>query len=110
MRLKCLAPHVFAHSLRSVTHPSASIIHRTTLTTPPTVFYSQGMWSYCTLDHQSLVRFTFAIMDLNNSGVIEKGEVRNMVKIVFGKKNLDEKTDRMLQQLDVDKNGVVSSR
>ena len=66
------------------------------------------MWSYCTLTHDQLVKFAFDMYDLDNSGEIEREEVKELVMTVFGKADLDQNTERMLHQMDKDGDGSVS--
>ena len=60
-----------------------------------------SLWNYCTLDSSTLVIFAFDIYDRDSSGDIGPGEVKNMLKELYGsryKKNPH--TTAVLNQLD----------
>ena len=66
------------------------------------------MWNYCTLTHDQLVKFAFAMYDLDNSGDIDRSEIRELVLAVFGKAEVDANTQAMLKRMDTDASGTVS--
>ena len=70
-------------------------------------FFS-GLYNFCTMSERGMMRFAFELFDTDRSGSIEKDEVRNLVKMMYGKKKLDQKTIEILSLMDKDKSGSVS--
>ena len=68
-----------------------------------------GMWNYCTLEKDALIHFTYNVMDGDGSGNVDRSEIRSLVKMVFGKKNVDKKVDDVLKKMDKDGSGQVSA-
>jgi Ca2+-binding EF-hand superfamily protein len=48
-----------------------------------------AIWNYCTLDWESLVRFSFDLFDIDGSGELEINEIEKLVCYVAGKKKVD---------------------
>eukprot|EP01029_Cantina_marsupialis_P013206 TRINITY_DN2921_c0_g1_i3.p1 TRINITY_DN2921_c0_g1~~TRINITY_DN2921_c0_g1_i3.p1 ORF type:complete len:477 (+),score=151.66 TRINITY_DN2921_c0_g1_i3:129-1559(+) len=67
-----------------------------------------GIWNFLSLDHDSLVRFTFSLVDRDGSNSIEKGEMMKLLLRVYGKKRLNEQVTKILRSLDADQSGSIS--
>jgi hypothetical protein len=53
-------------------------------------------------------KFAFSIMDADGSGSVDRAEIASLVKMVFGKKNIDDKVDRLLKKIDADGSGTIT--
>lgn len=45
-----------------------------------------GLWNMCTFDEEALLKFAFQLIDQDDSGYVDSGEIVDMVKSVHGKK------------------------
>ena len=45
-----------------------------------------NVWDYCTLTKDNVVYFAFSLYDKDESGFLEKGEIENMLKDIYGDK------------------------
>jgi Ca2+-binding EF-hand superfamily protein len=66
-----------------------------------------GLYNYCTMSHDHLVKFAFDLFDIDGGGEIGKAELMELVRMVYGKKEV-EGTVMKLLKADKDKNGQVS--
>jgi Ca2+-binding EF-hand superfamily protein len=46
--------------------------------------YMVALWNYCTLNKDSLARFAFEIFDVDNSGVLTKEDIQEVIDIIWG--------------------------
>jgi len=67
-----------------------------------------GIWNYCTMNHDFLVKFAFDLFDHDGSGNIDKHEVHQMLAMVFGKRKPNKQVKNLLEKMDKDKSGEVS--
>ncbi|GMH46281.1 hypothetical protein TrRE_jg6825 [Triparma retinervis] len=67
-----------------------------------------AIWNYCTLDWESLVRFSFDLFDIDGSGELEINEIEKLVCYVAGKKKVDSRMRKILGIMDDNKDGKVN--
>lgn len=60
-----------------------------------------GVINYCTLTHDTLVKFTFDILDRDGSGKLTTAHVRELVDMIYGK-TVDAQVKRLLARVDRD--------
>ena len=63
------------------------------------------MWNFCTLKHETLVKFTFDLYDSDGSGELSEKEVFNMVRLMRPSARADEaekQTKKMMALMDRD--------
>lgn len=63
---------------------------------------------YCTLTKEQLVKFAFDIVDTDKSGALSMEELRNLIKMVYGRKGLDSKAGVILDKMDKDHDDRVT--
>jgi Ca2+-binding EF-hand superfamily protein len=67
------------------------------------------IWNYCSYDMRSLVKFAFSLMDLDGGGALDKSEVLNLIKQVYGDNSEgSSRVTRVMQLIDGDGDGTVS--
>lgn len=66
-----------------------------------------GVFNYCTMQHNVLVKFAFDLFDNDNSGTIDKKEIKDLILMVYGKKKLDENLAKFLKRYDKDGGGTI---
>ena len=66
-----------------------------------------GLYNYCTLTHDTLVKFAFDMFDVDGGGHISKEEVEQLVKMVYGKKAVDKETAKIMKLMDNDGSGEI---
>lgn len=77
-----------------------------------------SLYNFCSLSHEALVRFTFALMDTDNSGSITKDELISMIEMLHDANRSDGKDAnvaakqirKIMAVLDANKSGSVSLR
>jgi hypothetical protein len=66
-----------------------------------------GVFNYCTLTHDTLVKFAFDLFDKDGSGAIARDELEQLVEIVYGQAAVDEKASKVIRMMDRDRDGLV---
>lgn len=66
-----------------------------------------GIYNYCTMKHDILVKFAFDLFDNDNSGTIEHNEIRELILMVYGKRKLDENLQTFINRYDKDGGGSI---
>ena len=62
-----------------------------------------SMWNFCTLSHETLVKFTFDLYDTDGSGELSEKEIYNMVRMMrpsSSAKDADRETRKMMVLMD----------
>lgn len=67
-----------------------------------------GLWNYCTLEHDTLLKFGFDLFDVDGSGEIEVDEFKQLISMVHGNKNMDNHAQKLMKTFDKDKSGSIS--
>ena len=67
-----------------------------------------GMWNYCTMKHDFMVKFAFDLFDRDGSGSMDTREVVDMVELVLGKTKRNKTVKDFINKLDKDGSGDVS--
>lgn len=67
-----------------------------------------GLWNYCTLEHDTLVKFSFDMFDIDGSGSIDAEEFKEFMALIHGGKRVDSKAEQLMKVFDRDKSGKVS--
>lgn len=67
-----------------------------------------GIWNYCTMNHEFLVKFAFDLFDHDGGGTIDKHEIHQMICMVFGKRKPNKQVNDLLKKMDKDNSGEVS--
>ena len=65
-----------------------------------------GIFNYCTLTHDTLVKFAFDILDKEGTGLLTTAHVRELVDMIYGAR-VDAQVQRLLQRLDRDHNNQI---
>lgn len=79
-----------------------------------------GLFNYCTCSHRDLVRFAFDMFDVDHGGSIDRAEVRQLYRLVKGKKTSNrskvgrkkqkttsEEADALMDKMDKDGDGQI---
>lgn len=66
-----------------------------------------GVYNYCTMKHAVLVKFAFDLFDHDNSGSIDRKEIKDLILMIYGKKKLDENLEKFLNRYDKDRGGSI---
>jgi serine/threonine-protein phosphatase 2B regulatory subunit len=80
-----------------------------------------GLFNYCTCSHRDLVRFAFDMFDVDNGGSIDRAEVRQLYRLVKGKrsnptakvrmkgkkKTMAQEADELMDKMDKDGDGEI---
>jgi len=66
-----------------------------------------GVYNYCTMQHDVLVKFAFDLFDHDSSGSIEKSEVKDLILMIYGQKKLEENLRKFLNRYDKDRGGSI---
>ena len=67
-----------------------------------------GMWNYCTMKHDFLVKFAFDLFDTDGSGQIDREEIHRMIAMVLGKQKKSKIVKDFLNKIDKDGSGEVN--
>jgi len=67
-----------------------------------------GMWNYCTMKHDFLVKFAFDLFDTDGSGEIDREEIHRMIAMVLGKQKKSKIVKDFLNKIDADGSGEVN--
>lgn len=62
-----------------------------------------SMWNFCTLSHETLVKFTFDLYDTDGSGELSEKEIFNMVRMMrpsSNNKDADRETKKLMAVMD----------
>lgn len=59
-----------------------------------------AVWNYCTMDWETLVRYSFDLFDTDNSGQLEMEEIERLVCYVAGTKKPDSRAKKVLKLMD----------
>jgi len=66
-----------------------------------------GLYNYCTLTHDTLVKFAFDMFDATGDGNIGKPEVEALVKMIYGKKAVETEAAKIMKMMDDDGSGEI---
>eukprot|EP00636_Phaeomonas_parva_P006475 CAMPEP_0118850630 /NCGR_PEP_ID=MMETSP1163-20130328/400_1 /TAXON_ID=124430 /ORGANISM="Phaeomonas parva, Strain CCMP2877" /LENGTH=474 /DNA_ID=CAMNT_0006782855 /DNA_START=328 /DNA_END=1752 /DNA_ORIENTATION=+ len=67
-----------------------------------------SLYNYCTLTHETLVRFTFDMIDADRSGAIDHKELYNLISVMHLPNEVDKVFTRVMKVLDADESGQIS--
>ncbi|GMH97180.1 hypothetical protein TrST_g8886 [Triparma strigata] len=67
-----------------------------------------AVWNYCTMDWETLVRYSFDLFDTDGSGQLETEEIERLVCYVAGTKKPDARAKKVLKLMDHDNDGLIS--
>ncbi len=70
--------------------------------------FTVGLMNYCTSPHSGLVKFAFDLFDDDHSGQIDFQEVKQLLKMVSGKRRKESYYDDIMRKMDKDRDGVVT--
>uniref|UniRef100_A0A7S1XLG3 EF-hand domain-containing protein n=1 Tax=Phaeomonas parva TaxID=124430 RepID=A0A7S1XLG3_9STRA len=60
--------------------------------------FISSLYYYCSYNYDGLVKYAFDIYDRDGSGSLEVDEIHTLVKFVYGKKELDDRTMRIINR------------
>ena len=67
------------------------------------------IWNYCTYELKALVKFAFGLFDIDGSGTLEKDEVEELIREVYGDAwNSNLRVQKVVDMIDINGDGVVS--
>lgn len=83
--------------------------YRLALFTPSfTLQFVQHIWYYCVQDKKKICDMAFDIFDINDNGLLNEDEIKQMVAEIYGTRGLHHDLQKIISKLDKNKDGQIS--